>query len=103
MSRHLDSLALGDTMWFKGPKGRFNYMTNMKQRIGASMQLPVHAWLSPAVCRETAFPVLSSSAPLGWPGAVKSVNQGHKEGINYAPSMTQRSDAHACHMLFTMR
>ncbi|KAK9835387.1 hypothetical protein WJX81_006728 [Elliptochloris bilobata] len=34
MSRHLDSLALGDTMLFKGPKGRFNYAPNMKQRIG---------------------------------------------------------------------
>ena len=34
MSRRMDGLALGDTMWFKGPKGRFNYMPNMKQHIG---------------------------------------------------------------------
>ncbi len=98
MSRHLDSLALGDTMWFKGPKGRFNYVPNMKQRIGASMRLPGLAWLSPAVCRKSAFPVLSSSAPLGWPGADgEFVNQGHKGRFNEAPSMTQRSDARACH------
>ena len=34
MSRRMDGLALGDTMWFKGPKGRFNYTPNMKQHIG---------------------------------------------------------------------
>ena len=103
MSRHLDNLALGDTMWFKGPKGRFNYVPNMKQRIGASMQLPGHAWLSPAICRETACQVLSSSAPLGWPGADgESVNQGHKGRFNDVPSVTQRSDARAFHMLLTM-
>ena len=34
MSRRMDALALGDSMWFKGPKGRFNYTPNMKQRIG---------------------------------------------------------------------
>lgn len=37
MSRRMDALALGDTMWFKGPKGRFNYTPNMKQHIGTTM------------------------------------------------------------------
>ncbi len=37
MSRHMDGLALGDQLWFKGPRGRFSYTPNMKQHIGTSM------------------------------------------------------------------
>lgn len=35
MSVHLDKLKIGDTMLFKGPKGRFQYTPNMKGKIGA--------------------------------------------------------------------
>jgi hypothetical protein len=37
MSRHMDGLALGDQLWFKGPRGRFSYTANMKQHIGTGM------------------------------------------------------------------
>ena len=40
MSRHMDGLALGDKLWFKGPRGRFSYTPNMKQHIGVGVLGP---------------------------------------------------------------
>lgn len=37
MSTHLDKLKIGETMLFKGPKGRFTYTPNMKRAIGMPM------------------------------------------------------------------
>lgn len=34
MTQLLDKLAIGDTVLFKGPKGRFTYATNSKRAIG---------------------------------------------------------------------
>lgn len=34
MSRHVDSLRIGDSIAVKGPKGRFKYATNMKRALG---------------------------------------------------------------------
>eukprot|EP00884_Botryococcus_braunii_P023410 jgi/Botrbrau1/9753/Bobra.85_1s0004.1 len=34
MSTHLDKLKIGETMLFKGPKGRFQYKPNLKGKIG---------------------------------------------------------------------
>lgn len=69
MSRHLESLALGDTMWFKGPKGRFNYVPNIKQSIGASMQLPQHAGLSQPFATKVLLQCWHRPRHFGWPGA----------------------------------
>lgn len=34
MSQYLDKLAIGDSIDFKGPRGRFEYSPNMKRAIG---------------------------------------------------------------------
>ncbi|EME28115.1 NADH-cytochrome b5 reductase 1 [Galdieria sulphuraria] len=34
MSRYLDSLKLGDSLWVRGPKGKFTYSRNMRKCIG---------------------------------------------------------------------
>ncbi|KAK9805636.1 hypothetical protein WJX72_009442 [[Myrmecia] bisecta] len=34
MSQHLDGMEVGDKLWFKGPRGRFQYQPNMKRAIG---------------------------------------------------------------------
>ena len=34
MTQQLDKLNIGDTVLFKGPKGRFKYQTNSKRAIG---------------------------------------------------------------------
>ena len=35
MSKHMDELAIGDKLLFKGPRGRFKYTRNAKRHLGA--------------------------------------------------------------------
>ena len=39
MSQHLDKMQIGDTLLFKGPRGRFEYEANMRHAIGTHPSL----------------------------------------------------------------
>ena len=41
MSQCMERLAIGDTLKFKGPRGKFKYQPNMKRAIGKHKQLVV--------------------------------------------------------------
>jgi hypothetical protein len=41
MSQCLERLSLGDSLAFKGPRGRLAYKPNMKKAIGAHAQMPL--------------------------------------------------------------
>jgi NAD(P)H-flavin reductase len=78
MTQLMDALKLGDTLAFKGPKGRFRYSRNMKKHIGAS---PADSVTDQEVVRATAQ---QASARVGRQcrASVGSVSAGRRCGVS---------------------